>query len=132
MSKHRFALMKELTRSRNKVMRETLGSEIRHLSGSMGLSVPDLEGLGSVEPRQADLVADDLAALLELDANDVAYNHSKRSDLVALNMPHLAELFAQNGIPMVRGSGVTTELKNVNARLIDLMVVDSVIRKVTV
>lgn len=133
MSKHRFALMKELMRSRNKVMREALGTEITRLSGSLGLAVPDLKGLGRVEPAQADVVADFWAALMQLDAKSVAYNHSKKPNLVALNMPHLAELFAQHGIPIVLGSGVTSALKNsVNPRFIDLKAVDSVIRKVTV
>lgn len=133
MSKHRVALMKELMRSRNKVMREALGTEITRLSGSLGLAVPDLKGLGRVEPAQADVVADFWAALMQLDAKSVAYNHSKKPNLVALNMPHLAELFAQHGIPIVLGSGVTSALKNsVNPRFIDLKAVDSVIRKVTV
>lgn len=133
MSKHRFALMKELMRSRNKVMREALEDEITRLSGSMGLEVPDLAGLGSVEPPQADVVTEFWAAIQQLDAKRVAYNHSKRPNLVALNMPHLAELFAQHGIPIVLGPGVTTALKSsVNPRFIDLKAVDSVIRKVTV
>lgn len=133
MSKHRFALMKELMRSRNKVMREAIEDEITRLSGLMGLEVPDLAGLGSIEPPQADVVAEFWAAIQQLDAKRVAYNHSKRPNLVALNMPHLAELFAQHGLPTVLGPGVTTALKNsVNPRFIDLKAVDSVIRKVTV
>lgn len=132
MSKHRLALMKELMRSRNKVMREALGAEITRLSGAMGLSVPDLDGLGSVEPPQADLVADFWAALLQLDSKGIAYNHSKDSQLVALNMPHLVELFAANGIQAVISTEVTAALKRcAEPQFLGLKAVDSLIRKTT-
>ncbi|WP_447891393.1 BRO-N domain-containing protein [Pseudomonas atacamensis] len=132
MSKHRLALMKELMRSRNKVMREALGAEITRLSGAMELSVPDLDGLGSVEPPQADLVADFWAALLQLDSKGIAYNHSKDPQLLGLNMPHLTELFAANGIQTVIGTDVTTALKRCTDPLfMGMKAVDSCIRKNT-
>jgi hypothetical protein len=111
MSKHRFALMKELMRSRNKVMRDALGTEITRLSESLGLAVPDLEGLGRVEPAQADVVADFWAALQQLDAKGVAYNHSKTTQLICLNMPHLGELYAANGIQIAGSTETTGSLK---------------------
>lgn len=132
MSKHRLALMKELMRSRNKVMREALGAEITRLSGAMGLSVPDLDGLGSVEPPQADLVADFWAALLQLDSKGIAYNHSKDSQLVALNMPHLVELFAANGIQAIISTEVTNALKRcMEPQFVGMKAVDSTIRRTT-
>ncbi|ROM80526.1 hypothetical protein BK652_17875 [Pseudomonas brassicacearum] len=132
MSKHRLGLMKELMRSRNKVMREALGAEITRLSGSMGLPVPDLDGLGSVEPPQADLVADFWAALLQLDSKGIAYNHSKDSQLIGLNMPHLVELFAANGIQIVISTDVTNALKRcTDPQFLGLKAVDSTIRKTT-
>ncbi|MBC3348386.1 hypothetical protein HU811_17255 [Pseudomonas sp. SWRI196] len=132
MSKHRLGLMKELMRSRNKVMREALGAEITRLSGSMGLPVPDLDGLGSVEPPQADLVADFWAALLQLDSKGIAYNHSKDPQLIGLNMPHLVELFAANGIQTVISTDVTNALKRcTDPQFLGLKAVDSIIRKTT-
>ncbi|MEE9678716.1 phage antirepressor N-terminal domain-containing protein [Pseudomonas moraviensis] len=132
MSKHRLALMKELMRNRNKVMREALGEEIARLSESMGLPVPDLGGIGSVEPPQADLVADFWAALLQLDSKGIAYNHSKDSQLVALNMPHLVDLFSTNGIQTVIGTDVTNALKRcAEPEFIGQKAVDSLIRKTT-
>lgn len=132
MSKHRLALMKELMRNRNKVMREALGEEIARLSESMGLPVPDLGGIGSVEPPQADLVADFWAALLQLDSKGIAYNHSKDSQLVALNMPHLVDLFSTNGIQIVIGTDVTNALKRcAEPQFIGQKAVDSLIRKTT-
>ena len=132
MSKHRLALMKELMRQRNKVMREALGAEITRLSESMGLSAPDLDGLGSVEPPQTDLVADFWAALLQLDSKGVAYNHSKDSQLVALNMPHLVELFAANGIQAIISTEVTGALKRcTEPQFVGMKAVDSTIRKTT-
>lgn len=132
MSKHRLGLMKELMRSRNKVMREALGAEIMRLSGSMGLPVPDLDGLGSVEPPQADLVADFWAALLQLDSKAIAYNHSKDPQLISLNMPHLVELFAANGIQIVISTDVTNSLKRcTDPQFLGMKAVDSTIRKTT-
>lgn len=132
MSKHRLALMKELMRNRNKVMREALGEEIARLSESMGLPVPDLGGIGSVEPPQADLVADFWAALLQLDSKSIAYNHSKDSQLIALNMPHLVDLFSINGIQTVIGTDVTNALKRcAEPQFIGQKAVDSLIRNTT-
>lgn len=132
MSKHRLALMKELMRNRNKVMREALGAEITRLSESMGLSVPDLDGLGSVEPPQADVVADFWAALLQLDSKGIAYNHSKDPQLIALNMPHLGELFAANGIQSVISTEITAALKRcAEPAFLGLKAVDSTLRKNT-
>lgn len=132
MSKHRLGLMKELMRSRNKVMREALGAEIMRLSGSMGLPVPDLDGLGTVEPPQADLVADFWAALLQLDSKGIAYNHSKDPQLISLNMPHLVELFAANGIQTVISTDVTNSLKRcTDPQFLGMKAVDSTIRKTT-
>lgn len=132
MSKHRLGLMKELMRSRNKVMREALGAEITRLSGSMGLPVPDLDGLGSVEPPQADLVADFWAALLQLNSKGIVYNHSKDPQLIGLNMPHLVELFAANGIQGVISTEVTNALKRcTDPQFLGLKAVDSTIRKTT-
>ncbi|MEO8643097.1 BRO family protein [Pseudomonas sp.] len=132
MSKHRLVLMKELMRSRNKVMREALGSEITRLSGSMGVALPDLDGLGSVEPPQADIVADFWAALLQLDSKGITYNHSKDPQLIGLNMPHLGELFATNGIQTVLNTEMTTALKRcIDPQFLGLKAVDSTIRKTT-
>lgn len=132
MSKHRLALMKELMRSRNRVMRDALGAEILRLSGSLGLPAPDLDGLGSVEPPQADLVADFWAALLQLDSKGIAYNHSKDSQLVALNMPHLAELFAANCVQAIISTEVTNALKRcTEPQFVGMKAVDSTIRRTT-
>lgn len=131
-SKHRLALVKELMRTRNRTVRDLLGIEITELSTVMGLPVPDLETIGSVEPPQADLVADFWAALLQLDTKGVAYNHSKDSQLVALNMPHLVELFASNGIKAVISTEVTTALKRcAEPQFLGLKAVDSAIRRTT-
>jgi hypothetical protein len=80
------------------------------------LPVPDLGGLGSVEPPQADLVAGFWAALLQLDSKWIAYNHSKDPQLIGLNMPHLVELFATNGIQIVISTEVTNALKRCTER----------------
>ncbi|CAI8837233.1 hypothetical protein EMIT0P260_20396 [Pseudomonas sp. IT-P260] len=132
MSKHRLGLVKELMRTRNRTVRDLLGIEITKLSTAMGLPVPDLETIGTVEPPQADLVADFWAALLQLDSKGIAYNHSKDSQLIALNMPHLVELFAANSIPTVISTEVTNALKHcIEPQFVGIKAVDSNIRKTT-
>jgi len=132
LSKHRLSLLKELMRSRNRSMRDMLGIEITHLSTAMGLPVPDLDAIGSVEPPQADIVADFWAALLQLDSKGIAYNHSKDPQLIGLNMPHLGELFAANGIQTLITTEVTTALKRcTEPQFLGMKAVDSIMRKTT-
>ncbi len=132
LSKHRLTLLKELMRSRNRSMRDMLGIEITHLSNAMGLPVPDLDAIGTVEPPQADVVAEFWGALLQLDTKGIAYNHSKDSQLIALNMPHLIELLAANGIQTIIGTDVTNALKRcTEPQFLGQKAVDSIIRKTT-
>lgn len=132
LSKHRLTLLKELMRSRNRSMRDMLGIEITHLSTAMGLPVPDLDAIGTVEPPQADVVADFWGGLLQLDTKGINYNHSKDSQLIALNMPHLVELFAANGIQTIIGTDVTNALKRcTEPQFLGQKAVDSIIRKTT-
>jgi len=132
LSKHRLALLKELMRSRNRSMRDLLGVEITNLSNAMGLPVPDLDAIGTVEPPQADIVADFWASLLQLDSKGIAYNHSKDPQLIGLNMPHLVELFAANGIQTIIGTDVTNALKRcTEPQFLGQKAVDSIIRKST-
>lgn len=132
LSKHRLALLKELMRNRNRSMRDMLGTEITHLSTAMGLPVPDLDAIGTVEPPQADVVADFWGALLQLDTKGIVYNHSKDSLLIALNMPHLVELFAASGIQFIIGTDVTNALKRcTEPQFLGQKAVDSIIRRTT-
>jgi hypothetical protein len=131
-SKHRLALLKELLRARNRSMRDLLSVEITSLSNAMGVPVPDLEAIGTVELPPADVVADFWAALRQLDSKGIAYNHSKDQQLIGLNMPHLAELFAANGIRTFIGADITTALKRCSdPQFLGLKAVDSIIRKTT-
>jgi len=132
LSKHRLVLLKELMRSRNRSMRDLLGVEITNLSNAMGLPVPDLDAIGTVETPQADVVADFWGALLQLDTKGISYNHSKDSQLIALNMPHLVELFAANGIQTIIGTDITNTLKrSTEPQFLGQKAVDSLIRKAT-
>lgn len=133
MSKHRLTLLKELLRARNCSMRHLLSVEITNLSNAMGVPVPDLEALGTVELPPADVVAEFWAALQQLDGKGIAYNHSKKPGLVALNMPNLTELFSEHGIRFTISTDVTTALKrSPDPRFQGLKAVDSAIRRTTV
>lgn len=132
MSKHRLALLKELLRARNRSMRDLLSVEITNLSNAMGVPVPDLEAIGTAELPPADVVADFWAALSQLGSKGIAYNHSKDPQLIGLNMPHLADLFAANGIQTLIGTEMTTALKRCSEpQFLGLKAVDSIIRKTT-
>ncbi|WP_434562790.1 BRO-N domain-containing protein [Pseudomonas sp. R1-6] len=132
MSKHRLGLVKELMRTRNRTVRDLLGVEISKLSTAMDLPIPDLDSIGSVEPPQADIVADFWAALLQLDSKGIAYNHSKDPQLIGVNMPHLVELFAANGIQTVVSTEVTNALKRcAEPQFLGMKAVDSTLRKTT-
>ncbi|WP_296250281.1 phage antirepressor N-terminal domain-containing protein [Pseudomonas sp. UBA4194] len=111
MSKHRIALLKELMRTRNRAMRELLGQEILKLSGAMGMPAPDLDAIGIAEPTRPDILADFWAAVLHLDDKGIAYNHSISSGLIALNIPHLTELFSTHGLQIGVGPDVLGALK---------------------
>lgn len=131
-SKHRLGLVKELMRIRNRTVRDLLGVEITMLSTRMDLPVPDLDAIGSVEPPQADIVADFWAALLQLDSKGIAYNHSKDAQLIGLNMPHLGELFTTNGIQTVISTDITNALKRcADPQFLGQKAVDSTIRRTT-
>jgi hypothetical protein len=102
------------------------------LSESMGLRIPDLDAIGTVEPPQAHVVADFWAALLQLGAKGIVYNHSKDPQLNALKMPHLVELFAANGIQTIVGTDVTNALKRcTEPQFLGQKAEDSIIRKTT-
>lgn len=132
MSKHRLALLKELLRARNRSMRDLLSVEITNLSNAMGVPVPDLEAIGTAELPPADVVAEFWAALQQLEGKGIAYNHSKDPQLIGLNMPHLADLFAANGIQILIGTEMTTALKRCSdPQFLGLKAVDSIIRKTT-
>jgi hypothetical protein len=132
LSKHRLALLKELLRARNRSMRDLLSVEITNLSNAMGVPVPDLDVIGTAELPPADVAAEFWAALQQLDGKGVAYNHSKDPQLIGLNMPHLAELFAANGIQILIGTEMTTALKRCDdPQFLGLKAVDSIIRRTT-
>jgi hypothetical protein len=114
-------------------MRDLLSVEITNLSSAMGVPVPDLDAIGTVELPPADVVAEFWAALQQLDGKGIAYNHSKKPGLIALNMPHLTELFAEHGIRFAIGTDVMTALKrSIDPRFLELKAVDSTIRETTV
>ncbi|WP_460128011.1 phage antirepressor N-terminal domain-containing protein [Pseudomonas sp. S3_A09] len=115
LSRHRIALLKELQRTRNRVIRATVQEEITLLSAKLGLSVPNLNSIGIAEPLEADLLADFWAALRDLDGKGVRYNHAIKSTLLAFRLEELAKHFETHGINVNLDAALTKAMKSSSA-----------------
>lgn len=112
LSRHRIALLKELQRTRNRVIRATIQEEITQLSAKLGLSVPDVENIGIGAPLDSDILADFWAALRHLDSKGVRYNHAIKSTLLAFRLEELAKHFEAHGINVNLDAALTKAMKS--------------------
>lgn len=115
LSRHRIALLKEMQRTRNRVIRATIQEEITLLSAKLGLSVPDADNIGIAEPLEADILADFWAALRHLDGKGVRYNHAIKSTLLAFRLEELAKHFEAQGIKVNLDAAMTKAMKSSSA-----------------
>lgn len=115
LSRHRIALLKELQRTRNRVIRASIQEEITQLSAKLGLSVPDMHNIGIAEPLEADILADFWAALRYLDGKGVRYNHAIKSTLLAFRLEELAKHFEAHGINANLNAALTKAMKSSSA-----------------
>lgn len=112
LSRHRISLLKELQRTRNRVIRTTLQEEITQLSAKLGLSVPDLDNIGITAPLDSDILADFWAALRHLDSKGVQYNHAIKPTLLAFRLEELAKHFKAHGTVIKLDSAMIRAMKN--------------------
>jgi len=97
LSRHRLALAKELYRTRDPALRQTIHQQLDEVSRAMGLPTPEIDTIGRSAPPAPDVLKEFWQALAFLDSKGVAYNHSRRTDLLAINLPELARLLAEHG-----------------------------------
>jgi hypothetical protein len=108
LSRHRLALLKELHRTRDRMLRAAIHEQLAHTSRALGLSVPELDSIGQADPELPDVLRAFWEALAFLDSKGVEYNHSINPDLIAISLPQLAKLFVQHNIHVT----ITGELRN--------------------
>ncbi len=77
----------------------------------MGLPALELDVIGIAEPTKPSILADFWAAVLHLNDKGNPYDHSRSHDLIALNLPHLVELFVTNGLQPVIEPVLSAALK---------------------
>lgn len=97
LSRHRLALGKELLRTRDAGMRQMIHQHLDEVSRAMGLPTPPIESIGHTAAAVPDILSAFWAALAALDEKDVAYNHARAADMLAINLPELARLFIEHG-----------------------------------
>ncbi|HBO1230411.1 TPA: phage antirepressor N-terminal domain-containing protein [Pseudomonas aeruginosa] len=100
LSRHRLALAKELYRTRDPALRQTIHQQLDEVSRAMGLPTPELDSLGRAAPEMPDVVEPFWQALAFLDGEGVDYNHAHADSLLAVNLPELARLLIEHGHPL--------------------------------
>lgn len=99
LSRHRVALLKELSRTCDNAIRIAIHEQLALTSHQLGLSVPDLTSIGARTPAPADILIEFWNALEILDRKGVRYNHCTPSKgFLYLQLPHLAQLFKKHNI----------------------------------
>ncbi|MDH1589729.1 BRO-N domain-containing protein [Stutzerimonas stutzeri] len=96
----RLSLAKELYRTRDRELRQLIHQQLADVSNALGLPVPELDNLGRAAPKAPDVVKEFWQALAFLDGKGVDYNHAKAANLLAVNMPGLADLLIEHGYPL--------------------------------
>jgi hypothetical protein len=99
LSRHRVALLKELSRTCDHAIRTAIHEQLALASHQLGLSVPDLTSIGTRTPAPTDILIEFWSALELLDRKGVRYNHCTPSKgFLYLQLPHLAQLFKTHNI----------------------------------
>ncbi len=96
----RLSLAKELYRTRDRELRQLIHQQLADVSNALGLPVPELDSLGRAAPKAPDVVRDFWQALAFLDGKGVDYNHACTGNLLAVNLPQLADLLIEHGYPL--------------------------------
>lgn len=112
LSRHRLALLKELHRTRDHVLRGAIHAQLAQVSGAMGLSIPDLSSIGWSAPPTSDVLKAFWSAIAHLEALGEHCNHAGRnSGKIYLNLPELESLSKKYGINLPVGRELTGALR---------------------
>ncbi|BAW20872.1 MULTISPECIES: BRO family protein [Pseudomonas] len=93
----RLALGKELYRTRDPALRTLIHQQLTDVSNALGLPTPEIDSLGRTEPIAPDILKSFWEALAYLDGKGVDYNHTSRSNVLAVNLPELSRLIREHG-----------------------------------
>ncbi len=90
LSRHRLALAKELHRTRDAALRQTIHQQLDEVSRAMGLPTPALDSIGWAEPEVPDIVAEFWEFYDQINGEKELYNHSCNPARIAFNLPEIA------------------------------------------
>ncbi|TDF86285.1 BRO family protein [Pseudomonas sp. H9] len=93
----RLALGKELYRARDPVLSTLIHQQLAEVSDTLGLPTPEIDSLGRTAPVVPDVLKTFWETLTFLDGKGVEYNHSTRSNILAVNLREIAHLLSENG-----------------------------------
>lgn len=112
LSRHRLALLKELHRTRDRVLRSAIHEQLAQVSQALGLSVPDLDSVGRADPETPDVLIAFWEAIAYLEGAGERCNHaSPASEKIYLSPPHLRDLFRKHKIALELNQNLTLQLK---------------------
>jgi hypothetical protein len=99
----------------------------------MGLSVPLLDDIGTAEPTVAEALEKFWTTISTLEASGIPCNHAKNPALIALSLPDLKRVFAEQGVGVPVNRQLMLNLKaSRDPRCLGYRAVDSSIRRSTV
>lgn len=104
-------LLDRLRREGNAEVRRIYHQMIVQHCATLDIAPPAIEAIGRETPAVPDLVEDFWAALAMLDEKRVAYNHSRNSALVAVQLAELKEHFQNHGCKIVIDGNLREALK---------------------
>ncbi|TDF86284.1 BRO family protein [Pseudomonas sp. H9] len=93
----RLALGKELYHTRAPALRMLIHQQLADVSNALGLPTPEIDSLGRTAPDAPDILKSFWEALAYLDGKGVDYNHTSRSNVLAVNLRELTHLLRENG-----------------------------------
>ena len=131
--RHALRLMAQIRRETEPGMRRSLHAMLDQTLSGIGLDVPPLSCIGADAPNPAQITAPFWRALETLDEKCVAYNHARAPETIAVNLHHLAGLFADHGCAVALNGHLRNALKQLREpRFIGIKAVNSALAGKTV
>lgn len=126
-SRHRLALLKELHRTRDRVLRSAIHEQLAQVSQALGLSVPDLEGIGRGNPKTPEELKAFWKAVAYLEGIGEHCNHAlPGSCYIYLNLTELREKFENFKLDLKIDRATTTLLRSsISPKFVETKIVTS-------
>lgn len=111
---------------RSRLIRAGLWERLDQICDSWQIARLPHDGIGYAEPDYAEELADFWAAVAAVDAAGIPTNHSRSNDLIALNLPELAQHFAALDIDLLIDRDLRAALRHsITPRFVDMKKVNS-------